>query len=295
MGTGSIGSIGSISFWQQDQNYWTNAAAEAQTATASDSLITDMATLTTNETKGLASIANKTALDRVNAQLTSALKSAVQQSEGASSSSSSGASAPTLPDTPATGTGTVPLTTGTSLLTLGIPATGTITVSDGTNTTTFASTGTDTVGDLINAINTSGPKNAQANAYLNGSGDLVITAQNNTDTIAVGGLFASNVGFGTTNESFSPAAPSSAGSASDSSSASSSSASSSASSSTASSSSAGSSSSATSGSTASSASSSTVPSKPVLFNSSPELQTNSATATFLQSGIASGSVINLLV
>lgn len=120
MSVGSIGSTGSISFWQQDQNYWSNAAAEAQTATASDSLITDMATLTTNETKGLASIANKTALDRVNSQLTSALKSAVQQSEGTSSSSSSSASAPTLPDTPATGTGTVPLTTGTSLLTLGI-------------------------------------------------------------------------------------------------------------------------------------------------------------------------------
>ena len=47
----------------------------------------------------------------------------------------------------------MPLSANTALLTLGIPKNGTITVSDGTNTTTFASTGTDTVGDLINAIN----------------------------------------------------------------------------------------------------------------------------------------------
>jgi hypothetical protein len=45
------------------------------------------------------------------------------------------------------------------LLTLGILAGGAITVSDGTNTTTYKSTGKDT-GDLLNAIN----KNAYGNA-----------------------------------------------------------------------------------------------------------------------------------
>src|ERR1700722_8856135 len=165
-------SIGSISFWQEDQNYWTQAQTESQASTASTSLITEMAGLATNKAKGLASIATQEAITRTNNQLVAALKSAIAASQGNSTSST-----PSTPPTPqaATGTGTVPLTAGTSLMTLGIPGTGAITVSDGTNTTTYTSTGTDTVGDLINAINTSGPKKAQANAYLNSSGHLVIT------------------------------------------------------------------------------------------------------------------------
>ena len=180
-------SIGSISFWQQDQNYWTQAQTQSQASSASTSLITAIGSLSTNEAKGLASIATQEAITRTNNQLVAALKSAVAASQGTSTSSTTSSAAPPTPQA-ATGTGTVPLTTGTSLLTLGIPPSGTITVSDGTNTTTYTSTGTDTVGDLIAAINTSGPKNAQANAYLNSSGHLVITAQNNTDTISVGGL-----------------------------------------------------------------------------------------------------------
>ncbi len=60
----------------------------------------------------------------------------------------------------------MPLTASTSLVTLGIIAKGTITVGDGTNTTTYASTGSDTVGDLLNAINKNAYGNAQVAAWL---------------------------------------------------------------------------------------------------------------------------------
>lgn len=267
-------SIGSISFWQQDQNYWSQAQTESSSSSASDSLIESMASLQTTKVKGLASIANQEALTRTNNALTAALKSAIATTTGSSSTSS--ASTPPTP-VAATGTGTVPLTANTSLITLGIPATGSVTVSDGTNTTTFSSNGANTVGDLIAAINTAGPKNAAVNAYLNSSGDLVVTAQNNTDTVSVGGLFASNIGFGPNNDSFDPTTPSSSTA------------------STSGSSTSSSSSSAATASTGTSASSWTTATPPVLFDSSPELQTSSATATLLQSGIASGSVLNLFV
>jgi hypothetical protein len=216
MGTGSIGSI---SFWQQDQNFWSQAQAASQAQSASTALITTMASLVTNKSKGLASLANKTALNRVNAQLTAALQAAVQASKQGSAASTT--AKPIV--AAATGTGKVPLTPGTSLLTLGIPPNGTITVSDGTNTTTFASTGTDTVADLINAINTPGVNNAKVTAYLNSSGHLVVTARNKTDSVSVGGVFASDVGFGNKNNSFQPTTPGSSSSSSSSSSGSSSS------------------------------------------------------------------------
>jgi hypothetical protein len=264
--------IGSISFWQQDQNFWNQAQSESQSSSASTSLINAMGSLETNKVKGLASIANQEALTRTNNQLVAALKSAVAASNGTSSTSST--STPAAPPTPlpATGTGTIPLTAGTSLITLGIPPTGAITVSDGTNTPTYTSTGTDSVGDLINAINTSGPKNAQASAYLDPSGHLVIEAQNNTDTISVGGLFASNIGFGGTNTSFQPAIASSSSSAGSSSSASSS---------------------ASTASTASSTTTSSTPA-PALFNSAYALQTSGTAATLLASAGSSSSSINLL-
>ena len=74
----------------------------------------------------------------------------------------------------------MPLTSDTSLLGLGFFTRGNFTVSDGTNSTTYTSTGIDTVGDLINAINSDTPGNAQVRAWLNGSGNLVITSQNKT-------------------------------------------------------------------------------------------------------------------
>ena len=206
-----MSSIGSAtSFWQQDQNYWSQAQQTAQTQTASDSLITDMGTLMTNQVKGLASIATKEALTRTNNQLTAALKSAIAQTTGSTSSSSNGSSNTPAPATPteATGTGTVPLLATTSLMALGIPPNSGISVSDGTYTTTYNTTGTDTVGDLINAINnTTQSNNAQVNAYLNTSGNLVISALNNTNSVSVTGLFAQNIGFGPQNDSFSPPPP----------------------------------------------------------------------------------------
>ena len=202
-----IGSLGSVSFWQQDQNYWNQAQQQAQSAAASTALITTMGNLQTNKVRGLASLANELALSRVNAQLQAALQSAQQTSQSGSSTSGSQTSSA---GSPATGTGTAPLTAGTSLLTLGIPPTGTVTVSDGTNTTTYSSTGTDTVGDLVNALNQKNVYgNAQVAAWLNSSGQLVISGLNVTDPVSVGGTFASNVGFGAKNSSFSAHRPNS--------------------------------------------------------------------------------------
>jgi hypothetical protein len=272
-----IGSIGSVSFWQQDQNFWQQAQAQDQASTASNALITAMGSLMTNEVKGLASIANQTALDRVNSELEAAAQSAVQ-SQTSSSTSSNGSSTPaSTTGSAATGTGTVPLTGGTSLLTLGIAPNSTITVSDGTNTTNFNPTTDSTVGDLINAINTAGPKNAQVTAWLNGAGNLVVAAQNKTVSVSVGGTFASDIGFGTNNDSFQPVAPSASSNSSSS----------------------GSSSTAAASSTGTSSSSSPSPSTPTvstasLFNSAYALQTGGTAETLLASTGAGGSLLNLL-
>lgn len=277
MGIGSIGSIGSLSFWQQDQNNLSQAQSQDQATALSDALITGMGGLMTTQAKGLASIANKTALDRVNAQLTAALQSAVAASQASSSGPSTSSSG-----SPATGTGTVPLSTSTSLLTLGIPPQAAITVSDGTNTTTYASTGTDTVGDLINAINNPNiAANAQATATLNGSGELVLTGKNITDSISIGGLFASNLGFAAANETFQPTAPTAPTSSTSSSSGTSSS-------------SATSSSSGTNGSTGASTSTPASSSPGTLFNSAYALQTGGTAETLLASSGLSGTLLNLL-
>ncbi len=98
----------------------------------------------------------------------------------------------------------MPLSWNTSLLTLGIPQNGTITVSDGTNTTSYASNGSDTVANLVSAISANVAGNAYVSASLNSSGKLVITAKNTTETITVGGTFASDVGFGQNNTTFKP-------------------------------------------------------------------------------------------
>jgi hypothetical protein len=60
MGIGSIGSVGSTSFWQDDQNFWNQAQSQAQSSAQSNALINAMGSLMTNQAKGLASIANKT-------------------------------------------------------------------------------------------------------------------------------------------------------------------------------------------------------------------------------------------
>jgi hypothetical protein len=229
--TSSIGST--PSFWQQDQTYWSQARAQSQTVSAEDSLIDVMGNAMTTLSKGLSSIANSTALKRVNSQLISDVESLLNPSSSstsstgtststASSASSSATSSSSAP-TPATGIGTARLTTGTSLSSLGILANEDFQVSAGTETTTYTSTGSDTVGDLINALNVDLPTNANVTASLNAKGELVITSRNDTDTITIGGTATApaSVGFGVGNTAFAPTAPSA--SASDTASASSSS------------------------------------------------------------------------
>jgi hypothetical protein len=218
---GSMTSIGSVSFWQQDQNFLAKSQQGDNSQALSSAVINQMFGASSTLTSGLASIANQTALDRVNTALTAAVQGALNpasasstaststSSTASSSSPSSAASSAAAPvvSAPATGTGTVPLTSGTSLLGLGFLTRGSFTVSDGTYTTTYQSTGTDTVGDLIGAINSGAPGNAQVRAWLNGSGDLVITSLNKIDTVSVSGDYAAALGFGNTNATFAPVTP----------------------------------------------------------------------------------------
>ena len=216
-------SVGSGSFWQQDQNFWARSQQITQAQTLSSTIIDQMFGASSTLTTGLASIANQTALDRVNSALSAAVQGALNPAasgtpassstsspaSSASSSSSAAASSATPPvvAAPATGTGTVPLTSGTPLSGLGFLTRGNFTVSDGTFTTTYQSTGTDTVGDLISAINSGTPGNALVHAWLNGSGNLVITSQNKNDTVTVGGDYAAALGFGSANATFAPTKP----------------------------------------------------------------------------------------
>ena len=217
----SMTSIGSGSFWQQDQNFWARSQQVTQAQALSSTVIDQMFGASTTLATGLASIANQTALDRVNTALTAAVQGALNSTSASStaSSSTSSTASPSSPSSaasstaapivaaPATGTGTVPLTSGTPLLGLGFLTRGSFTVSDGTFTTTYQSTGTDTVGDLIGAINSGAPGNAQVSAWLNGSGNLVITSLNKIDTVSVSGDYAAALGFGNTNATFAPVTP----------------------------------------------------------------------------------------
>src|SRR5580692_5816025 len=212
-------SVGSGSFWQQDQNFWARSQQITQAQTLSSTVIDQMFGASSTLTTGLASIANQTALDRVNTALSAAVQGALNpgstgstassstSSTAPSASSSSSAAAAPVVGAPAKGTGTVPLTSGTSLFGLGFLTRGNFSVSDGTFTTTYQATGTDTVGDLISAINSGAPGNAQVRAWLNGSGNLVITSQNKNDTVTVSGDYAAALGFGSANATFAPTKP----------------------------------------------------------------------------------------
>jgi peptidoglycan endopeptidase LytF/peptidoglycan endopeptidase LytE len=274
-------SIGSISFWQQDQsywnssqsfaqqdqNYWSQQQAESQASTADAALITSMGSAEANRTTGLSSIANQEALTRVNKQIAADEKSLEAASgSGTRSSGSSSSSGPA----PATATGTVPLTTSTLLSTLGIPPNGTITVSDGTNTTMYASTGTDTIADLIGAINANVAGNAYVTASLNSHGELVITGKNEAENVTVGGTFASDVGFGPGHQTFQPTAGTSSSSNS-------------------------STSSTTSSPSSTSASATKSTSKSTTAVSSLASENDSTAASFLSASGASGSLVDMLV
>jgi hypothetical protein len=221
MGIGSIGST--PSFWQQDQTYWQQAQENDNTTTATDSVINAISSAETNLGKGLASIANSSALNRVDSQITSLVQQELGNSSSSSSSGSTSASSGSSSSatknsaaSPATGTGTVVLTTGTSLATLGILPGGTISVGAGANTTIYTSTGTDTVADLLNAINVDLPTNANVTASLNAKGQLVITSRDDKTSIFIGGsgTDAGAIGFGAGNNTFLPKAASSSSTAS---------------------------------------------------------------------------------
>jgi hypothetical protein len=309
-------SVSGVSFWQQDQSFWGQAASNSASAAQSNATIDRMFGASTTLSAGLASIANESALNRVNNQLSAAVQSALASIEGnssgttgssstastsssgsssasssspSSSSNSSGTSSSTsTPGAPAIGTGTVPLTAGTSLFTLGIVATDTFTVSDGTNTTIYKSNGHDTVGDLINALNKNVYGNAQVTAYLNSSGQLTISGQNDTAMITIGGTNASSLGFSVGNTFFKPTAPTSSSSTASGSSTTS------GSSGTSSSSGTGGSSGSANSSSASSTTNSSTSAASFLLNSALALQTGSTAETLLSANGLSGSLINLL-
>lgn len=281
-------SINSISFWQQDQNFWNKSQQWSQSQAQSAALINVIGNAMTTLSGGLSSIANQTALNRVNNQLTAAVQDALNQITGNSSasdstsgsgSSGSGAASSTsttpsaILTTAATGTGTAPLTAGTPLLGLGFVPQGSFSVSDGTFTTTYSSTGSDTVGDLINAVNSDAPGNADVTAWLDASGHLVIASNNKTDTITVSGAYAAALGFGLSNSTFSPTTTGGA--------------SSSASTTSGSSSTTGSSSSASSSSSANASSG-------IAKNSALALQTTGTAEILLASSGVAGTLLNLL-
>ena len=92
----SIGGIGSTpSFFQQDEAYWSNAHSEDAVRSADDALINVMGTAEVDQAKGLASIANQTALSRVNNQITALVQQILNPSGSSTSSSSSGSTSST--------------------------------------------------------------------------------------------------------------------------------------------------------------------------------------------------------
>jgi len=269
--------INRVSFYQQNQAYWQNGRAHSQAAAAEASLINVMGNAMLSLSKGKSSIANGQALKRVNSTLLAAVQNLLNPGSAPSttgSTSSAKATAATKP-IPATATGTARLTTATSLATLGILAGSTFSVTAGTNTTTYTSTGTDTVGSLISALNIDLPTNAHVTASLNNSGKLVITGRNTKDMIVIdgSGITGKALGFGLGTMTFKPVkgTPATGGTATASSSASTSSAGTS------------------SGSTASSRTSAGIPATP-----SPLVQTSGTAASVLSASGASGSLVNML-
>ena len=120
-----------------------------------------------------------------------------------------GTGATLSPDAVATGTGSAgSLTAGTTLASLGIASGDTITINDGTHAPfSYTSTGTDTIGDLVTAINaahTGGTLNVSAS--LSGTGNLVLTGTTGTASITVGGTATADtaIGFGAGANSFAP-------------------------------------------------------------------------------------------
>src|SRR5215471_19330715 len=93
-GAGPV-SISSLSFYQQDQNWYTKQQDWDSQQSSESSLMSVMTGALQNQETGLASIANATALKRVDSQISAAVQSelsAVDPSAGASSDPSSSSS-----------------------------------------------------------------------------------------------------------------------------------------------------------------------------------------------------------
>jgi flagellar hook-associated protein 3 FlgL len=123
-----------------------------------------------------------------------------------------GTGATLSPDAPAAGVGTVPsLASGTLLTALGVTVGDTISVSDGTSTSSHVVTNADTVGSLITALN-SGPAAAVVSLPTTGlnAGHLQVQATNATSTITVSdtnatpGADIATLGFTAGNTTFTP-------------------------------------------------------------------------------------------
>jgi hypothetical protein len=286
-------SISRVSFWQQDQNFWNRSAERSQSLASSASLMSVMSDAITSLSQGLARIANQTALDRTNAALSAAVQSALQgsttsagSSSGSSATSTASGSASASGSTsastspgdsgaisgPAAGTGTVPLTSGTSLLTFHIIKGGTFSVSDGIGTTVYTSSGSDTVGDLVKAINNASSGHAQAFAWIDGKGKLNVASTDTTHTITIGGSAASALGFGAGNNSFQPATNTSSPTAA----------------------AAGTSATAGNAPTGNSATPASPSTKPFAQNSAPSLLTGGTAEILLASNGSAGFLVNLL-
>jgi flagellar hook protein FlgE len=117
-----------------------------------------------------------------------------------------GVGATLLPDAKAVGTGSVVLPSGgsTTLASLGFGAGTTLTVNDGTNTTTYTWASGDTVATLNAFINAAVPGNANVVASVGAGNQLVLTGGNFTDPITVGGSGAAMLGFGVGQNTFQP-------------------------------------------------------------------------------------------
>ena len=80
--------MSSISFFQQDQNWQNQQQAWAQQLSYNNAFFSVMQTALTNQTTGLASVANHAALNRVNSQIASLLNGGSSSSSSASSRTS---------------------------------------------------------------------------------------------------------------------------------------------------------------------------------------------------------------
>jgi hypothetical protein len=88
-------SISSLSFWQQDRNWFNQQASRDQQLTGANAVNNAMTSALTNKSSGLASISNQIALTRVTKQLADAATAALK-SGGSGNSTTSNASGPAI-------------------------------------------------------------------------------------------------------------------------------------------------------------------------------------------------------